>query len=290
MSALIARPRSECKLRLARNGVRGLSTPSPIVLDGRTADKASWRAAVPTARFVDIGTGEPAPFDTYARILWDDDALYIAFDAQEPLVTAVSTERDSLLFFENDMELFIDGGDSYYELEFNAFGTVYEVFYIWRDAYIAGGAWDTPRFDVHSPRTMSFAGDHGYTAHSFWSGNHPRGTRWAFLDYDLPDMEVAVHVDGRINDPQHIDRGWSAEVRIPWSGLTDLADGRSLPPKPGDTWSIFLGRFEQLPTRTPGQTVPLGWAASPHGVNDTHIPQSWTRVTFDSRVAGSPTS
>lgn len=52
-------------------------------------------------------------------------------------------ERDALLFFENDLEVFIDGGDSYYELESNAKGTIYEVFYIWRDAYTRSGKWDS---------------------------------------------------------------------------------------------------------------------------------------------------
>jgi len=217
-------------------------------------------------------------------VLWDDEFLYIGFEAQEPLVSATMTERDSLLFFENDLEVFIDGIDAYYELELNALGTVYEVLFVWRDAHRPGSRWDDPRFDVHSPRAHSFGGDHERSSASFWAGNHPRGTRWAFLDYDLEGLDVVVHVDGRINDPSHIDRGWSAEVRIPWSSLADLAHGRALPPRPGDQWSIFLGRFEHIATRTPGRTVGLGWAASPHGVDDTHVPASWTRVTFDGRT------
>jgi hypothetical protein len=258
-------------------------TPSAIVVDGRV-DKDVWRATPPTPRFVDIGSGAPAPFATHARVLWDDESLYISFEAQEPLVTAVSTERDSLLFFENDLEVFIDGVDAYYELEFNALGTVYEVFFVWRDAHRPGTRWDVPKFDVHSPRVHSFAGDHGFTRTSFWTGNHPRGTRWAYLDYDIDGLELAVHVDGEINNPDHIDRGWSAEIHIPWTSLADLAHGRSLPPVAGDEWSIFLGRFERVATRTPGESIGLGWAASPHGVNDTHIPTSWTRVTFDGRT------
>jgi hypothetical protein len=258
-------------------------TAQPIPIDGRV-DKPVWRATPPSPRFVDIGSGAPAPFSTHARVLWDDESLYISFEAQEPLVTAVSSERDSLLFFENDLEIFIDGVDAYYELEFNALGTVYEVFFVWRDAHRPGTRWDVPQFDVHSPRVHSFAGDHGFTRTSFWTGNHPRGTRWAYLDYDLDGLELAVHVDGEINNPDRIDRGWSAEIRIPWTSLADLAHGRSLPPDVGDEWSIFLGRFERMATRIPGETIGLGWAASPHGVNDTHIPTSWTRVTFDGRV------
>ena len=62
--------------------------------------------------------------------------------------TAAQTERDSLIFHENDVEVFIDGGDCYYEFEINALGTIYEVFFIWRDAYRRGSRFDVPEFDL----------------------------------------------------------------------------------------------------------------------------------------------
>jgi len=241
---------------------------------------AEWAAAPRTPRFVDLVTGEPAVLDTTAAVLWDDEALHVRFWADEPAVTATMTERDSLLFFENDLEIFVDGGDAYYELELNALGTVYEVFYIWRDAYTPGSRWDVPRFDVHSPRVHSFAGDHPLTPDAFWAGCHPRGTRWAFLDYDLPGLQVTVEVDGALNDPSTVDRGWTATVVMPWAGLADLAGGRSLPPVPGDTWGILLGRFQQVGARD-GSRVTAGWAANAHGVADTHVPECFTQVRFD---------
>ncbi len=257
---------------------------SPIIADGRAAS-AAWTAAPRTPRFVDMLTGASAPMNTTAAALWDDEALYIAFWAEEPAVTATMTERDALLFFDNDLEIFIDGGEAYYELELNALGTVYEVFYVWRDAYTRGSRWDVPRFDVHNPRVQSFGGDYPRDRRNFWTGNHPRGTRWAFLDYDLPGLQVKVHVDGEINQPDNIDRGWTAEIVIPWRGLTDLANGRSLPPREGDTWGIFFGRFEQIATRSPAETATAGWAAHAFGVADTHLPECFTQVTFSSAVA-----
>jgi hypothetical protein len=250
-----------------------------IAADG-TASSPGWQDAPRTARFVDLVTGAPAALDTTASVLWDDDNLYIAFWAAEPAVSATMTNRDELLFFENDLEVFIDGGDSYYELEFNALGVVYEAFYIWRDSFSRGSKWDTPKFDVHSPLVHSFGGDYEPSRDSFWTGNHPRGTRWAYLNYDLPGVSVAVSVTGAINDPSVIDEGWTAEITIPWASLGDLANGRSLPPKDGDEWGIFLGRFEQLATRSPETTATAGWGASPIGVADTHVPESFTRVRF----------
>jgi hypothetical protein len=250
-----------------------------IAADG-TPSSPAWTDAPRTARFVDLVTGAPAALDTTACVLWDDDNLYIAFWAAEPAVSATMTNRDELLFFENDLEVFIDGGDSYYELEFNALGVVYEAFYIWRDSFTRGGKWDIAKFDVHSPLVHSFGGDYEPSRDSFWTGNHPRGTRWAYLNYDLPGVSVAVSVTGAINDPSVIDDGWTAEITIPWASLGDLANGRSLPPNDGDVWGIFLGRFEQLATRSPATTATAGWGASPIGVADTHVPESFTQVRF----------
>ena len=88
-------------------------------------------------------------------------------------------------------------------------------------------------------------------------------------------------MNGVINDSSVIDESWTAEVTIPWASLADLANGRSLPPKDGDTWGIFLGRFEQLATRSPGTAATAGWGASAIGVADTHVPESFTRVRFE---------
>jgi hypothetical protein len=261
-----------------------LRASGPIAGDG-SVTSAAWATAPRTARFVDLLTGAPAAMDTYASVLWDDDNLYIAFWATEPAVAATMTDRDELLFFENDLEVFLDGGDAYYELELNALGVRYEAFYIWRDSFTRGSRWDSLQFDVHNPMVHSFGGDYEPSRDSFWTGNHPRGTRWAYLNYDLPGVTVAVAVKGAVNDPSVLDDGWTAEITIPWTSLGDLANGRSLPPTDGDVWGIFLGRFEQLATRSPGATATAGWGASPIGVADTHVPESFTQVCFSSRTA-----
>ncbi len=111
-----------------------LRTPAPILIDGDLT-KQSWTRAARSPRFGDMVTGDPGYFDTRAAALWDDQNLYVAFWIEEPFVEAALTERDSLIFNENDVELFIDGGDCYYEFEINALGTVYEVFFVWQDAF-----------------------------------------------------------------------------------------------------------------------------------------------------------
>jgi len=253
---------------------------TPLIPDGR-ATGPLWDAAPRSPRFVDMLTGVPAPLGTTAAVLWDEENLYIGFWAEEPYPVATMKARDSLLFFENDLEIFLDGGDCYYELEFNALGTIYEVFFVWRDAVGKGTRWDNPRFDVHNPRVHSFGGDYDRGTKAFWTGNHPRGTRWAYLDYDLPGVTVQTHVDGVLNDPTATSRGWTAEVTIPWASLADLANSRSLPPRDGETWGILMARFQQIATRSAGGTATAGWAAHRFGVADTHVPECFTQVVFD---------
>jgi hypothetical protein len=247
---------------------------SPVIIDG-DLDKKVWQGALRSPRFVDMVSGKPGFFGTYTAALWDDEALYIAFWIEEPFVEALLTERDSTIFQENDVEVFIDGDDCYYEFEINALNTVYEVFFIWKDAY---HKFATPEFDVHTRQAYTFGGNHDRDAETFWRGNHPRGLRWAFTDWDFPGLRTAVQVQGTLNNNSDIDRGWTVEIAFPWAGMTHLAGSRTLPPKDGDTWSIFFGRFGKLPVGNAmiGNAMSFG----PVGDNDNHKPELFTRVTF----------
>ena len=44
-------------------------------------------------------------------MLWDDENLYVGFWVEEPFVQAALTQRDALIWSENDVELFIAGKD-----------------------------------------------------------------------------------------------------------------------------------------------------------------------------------
>jgi hypothetical protein len=267
--------------KLAHYTCRRVGTP--LVIDGRL-DERAWEAVERSPRFVDMVDGTPGFFDTRAAALWDDQYFYVGYWIEEPFVRGVFTERDSLIFRENDVELFIDGGDCYYEFEINALGTIYEVFFVWQDAYSRGSRFDNPEFDLLSRRAVSYAGDYDRRPETFWRGTHPRRNRWAFLDWDFPGLRSAVHIDGTLNDDSDIDHGWTVELAFPWSGMTTLAGGRALPPRDGDTWRMFFGRFEAL--RVCGQEVTPhpGWSWSPHGAYDSHIPECFMYVHFSDEL------
>ena len=251
--------------------------PGTVPCDGDLG-KPAWTDAVWSHRFIDMVTGAPALFDTRAALLWTDTHLQIAFRAEEPFLEAHVAERDGIVFQDNDLELFIDGGDCYYELEVNALGTIYEVFFVWRDAI---GQFDSVAFDVHDPRSFTFGGDYDRKPESFWRGTHPRGVRWAFTGWDMPGLQTAVRLDGTLNDHSDVDRGWSLEIAIPWASLAPLADGRQLPPASGDVWRMFLGRFQRLVLSGVEVTPHPASALNAHGVYDTHLPDRWSRIRFE---------
>ena len=251
----------------------------PINIDG-DCNKAVWQAASWSPRFVDMVTGEPGMFNTQSAILWTETHLYIGFRIEEPFVEAKLTERDSIIFLENDVELFIDGGDCYYELEVNAANTIYEVFFIWKDAYTKDSRFNVPVFDVHANGAYTFGGDYDRSGATFWKGTHPRGIRWAFTNFDLQGLQTAVRIDGTLNDNSDIDKGWSLEVAIPWQSLSILANGRSIPPLAGDCWTMFLGRFQKLMVAGKEVMPHPAMALTSHGVYDTHLPDKWSRIQF----------
>jgi hypothetical protein len=252
-------------------------TRTPIQIDGHL-DEPAWELAPKSPGFVDVVSGAPALYDTRAAVIWDASALYVGFWIEEPFVQARQTERDSLVFLENDVEVFIDGGDTYYEFEINALGTVYEVFFIWQDAYTRGSRFDVPEFDLLSRKALSFGGNHDRSGEHFWWGTHSRKARWAFLDWDLPGLQTAVQVSSTATGGPSPRPGWTVELAFPWAGMSWLANGRSLPPQDGDQWRLFIGRYQQL--HVSGQDHTVGWAWHPIGSTDNHFPERFTPIQF----------
>ena len=252
----------------------------PLVVDGRL-DKDVWKNAEKSPRFVDAVGGTPGIYDTRAALLWDDEALYAGFWVEEPFPAATLTKRDSLLWVENDLEVFIAGPDTYYELELNALGVIYEVFYLWRDAYprfdktgklISGNPYFAKeRFDILDNGAVSFGGNFDRQDEHFWTGINPRGLRWVYRNWDFPGLEVAVKVDGKINDASVVSKGWTAEIKFPWKGFADLLGKEEVTPRPGDELRLFLGRYNLFHFN--GKPLNAGWSWHPVGVADNHNPE-----------------
>ncbi len=236
-------------------------TDVSLDIDGRM-DEAAWRAAPWSDEFVDIeGELKPAPrFSTRVKMLWDDDFFYVAAQMEEPHVWAKLTERDAVIFHDNDFEVFIDpDGDTheYYELEVNAFGTEWDL--LLTKPYRDGG-----------------------TAIDSW---------------DIRGLRTGIWIDGTLNDPGDTDAGWRVELAIPWTVLEECAH-RPTPPENEDLWYVNFSRVEWRTEVVDGNYVkvtdpetgrPLpedNWVWSPQGLVNMHYPEMWGYVQFSTVAAG----
>ncbi len=221
-----------------------------LTIDGRL-DESAWRQADWTDLFVDIeGPAQKPrpPFQTRAKMLWDDKYLYIAAALEEPHVWGTLDKHDQIVFHDNDFEVFIDpDGDArnYYEIEVNALNTIFDLLLV--RTYVDGGP--------------------------------------ALHDWSLEGLQSAVHISGTLNDASDADRGWSVEFALPWAALAEHAH-RPAPPNNGDVWRmnfsrvewqhrIVRGRYEKVP-----DTPENNWVWSPQGEINMHIPQRWGYVEF----------
>lgn len=246
-----------------------------IRVDGHL-DEQAWKEVKKSPSFRDLIHGTDTRCETRAAVLWDDDYLYVGYWIEEPNLQASLTERDAPIYRDNDVELFIAGQDAYYEFEINTFGTIYEVFFIWEEAYEKSGYAAMPEFDRNRDKVRPFLGV-GYKS-------HPRGPRIGFWNWDFPGLQSAVQYQGTLNDSTDVDQGWTVELALPWQGMSALAkaDQRSLPPLPGDIWRMDFSRFNQQKAPTPANDSG-GWAWSPHGVWDSHVPECFTVVHFEKK-------
>jgi hypothetical protein len=244
-------------------------------IDGKLTEP-EWQLAPKSSSFRDLISGRQTIHDTHAAVLWDDEYLYVAYWIEEPNLQASITERDGLIYQNNDVELFIAGQDAYYEFEINTYGTIYEVFFVWEEAYKKGAYETIPGLGNKEPGRRAFNGV-GYKS-------HPKGPRIGFWNWDLEGLRSAVFADGTLNDDKDRDRGWTVELALPWSSLSILAkgDNRSVPPKDKDIWRMDFSRFNQYKEAEPANDSG-GWAWSPHGVWDSHVPECFTSVKFSKK-------
>jgi len=235
--------------------------PAPLVIDGRLNDPA-WQKAAWTEDFTDIeGSLKPRPrFRTRAKMLWDSTYLYIGAELEEPDIWATLTARDSIIFQDNDFEVFIDTrGDThtYYELEMNALGTEWDLLLVrpYRDGGPAIHAWD------------------------------------------IQGLTTRVSVDGTLDNPGDKDKGWTVEIAMPLDILKEAVDGKK-PPAAGDQWRLNFSRVEYrvevrdgkyTKVKDPQTGKPLpenNWTWAPQGVINIHYPEMWGHVQFSGRNAG----
>ncbi len=154
----------------------------PLVIDGKLDDKA-WQSAAVIEFVFPFAAQTGAKQKTTARLLWDDDYLYVGYDCEDTDIVALHAERDDPTYLDDAVEIFINPKPSqttvYFGLEMNARAVLYD--YLMSDA------------------------------------------RYAFKRFNLQGVKLATWIRGTLNVGGDEDKGWSLEVAIPWINFEELA-------------------------------------------------------------------
>lgn len=227
----------------------------PHVLDGKIF-KDFWADVPFTDDFLDIeGSTKPIPrFRTRAKMQWDDEYLYIAALLEGPEIWATITQRDSVIFYDNDFEIFIDPDSDtqqYIEFEMNALNTVWDL--LLTKAYHDGGL--------------------------------------PIDDFDLHGIKSAVFIDGKLNEVSKENHYWSCEVLIPFKSIYAVAKEHRIP-KNGEYYRMNFSRVHWQVEEKNGTYVKKinsatnkafpedNWVWSPTGIINIHYPELWGFVFF----------
>ncbi len=195
-------------------------TEEEMTLDGR-ADEQSWSLAPPielTDRsYPSLKPMHPA--STSVRALWNQQGLLVLYQCQDQNILATITKRDSSVYKDDNVELFLDpdmDGTHYVQLAINALNTQMDVL----------------KTDID---------------------NKPSFPNWD------SGTESAVVVTGSLEDGADRDESWTVELFFPWSSMSqkalelsrfyrvnerDVLGGLSVPPTVGDRWKANFNRFD----------------------------------------------
>ena len=212
-----------------------------LTVDGRL-DEPLWDE-LPSLSLSPIGGAEARR--TAVQVAYSEQAIVVGAYLEDEHVWSTLKERDADLWTEEVIELFLapEGADGpYVELQVNALGTI---------------------FDATFEQPLGQSPDRRAAI--------DQGRAW-----NLEDLQVAVHVEGQINDEDHTDQFWSVEMIIPFAGLPfGEADADLTAPKPGDVWRANFFRFDRP---ADGSRHAYGWSTALRG--DFHQPDRFGYWVF----------
>jgi hypothetical protein len=229
--------------------------PGKITVDGKL-DEPGWKNVELTAPFMIYNTGATPKFPTQAKMLWDNQYLYIAFIMTDNDVWAKTKKwnvGDPCLCAEEVAEVFIDpDGDSlnYLEAEINPYGALMAL-----------------RID----KTFDKGGTGDYS--------------WTYKN-----LKIGIGVQGTLNDSTDVDTSWICELGFPFSEIAFSAPTLSFPPKPGESWRINLYRYEYIRPLATEKPELTAWNRTKWTDTDKdrgfHAPDYFGKIIYSSEIAG----
>jgi hypothetical protein len=210
----VAPPGTAMEAWVPRVALDKLDTDAPITIDGKLNEPA-WKKATVLGPFVEVKTGNPTTkrsLSSEARMLFDDDALYVAWEVEDQdVVGGLPPGAKRMPPQAGDaVQMLLDpagdgDGKDYYGVRVNPQNLVFGSFY---------ERYGPPKKD----------------------GGPPPGIAWASR------LESAVVVNGTLDKSDDKDKGYVVEAMLPWKSFNDR---KRAPPKSGDTWRINLYAFEE---------------------------------------------
>jgi len=257
--------------------LRARRARGPIAVDGRLAGR-DWEEAEWSPPFGLIASGAEAEPETRVAFLWDDETLYAGYRVEHHDIRAATTRHHEHVYVrDDDVELFVAGSRTYYEMGINPINTIYEIGWTWLEPLVEAR-------DFDALERLMLVNDQFYYARR--AGE--RIGRLADLGWELPGLRRAVRVDGAINAPEVRDEGWSVELALPWAGLATLIPELAGPKRAGDRVVIQAYRAHhphrdaeadaRMAAQFPGSSEWFGTTLSAMGNGNVHNPERWVSL------------
>lgn len=228
---------------------------SALTIDGKM-DEPAWQKANPVELAFpwEEQTGEKQK--TTARLLWDDQNLYVFFDCEDKDVTAKMTERDSQTYLDDCVEIFVNADPTQIERP------------------------RPPQTDeastspsLQAERIVFFYGleTNASGVYSDFLFCHPRLN---LIRLNMDGVQVGTTIDGTLNDSTDTDKGYTVELSIPLANYKELAG--PIPPKDGAVWLANISRWDGT-----GDIRRLSiWSDSGLKIPNPHNPDRYGRLVF----------
>lgn len=228
-----------------------------IAIDG-VANESCWQSALFSDSFIDIEGIKTPKYNTKVKMLWDDNYLYVYSQMEEPHIWGNLKQRDIVIYYNNDFEVFIDPSmtaKSYVEIEINALGTVWDL--LLDKPYRVGGK--------------------------------------AINHWNLDELKSAVKIYGSLNNHTDIDSLWCVEMAIPIKPLIELRDRHNTLPVEGEQWRINFSRVEwdydiingsyQRKKENGKFLKEYNWVWSNQKTINMHEPEKWGIIQFTNELS-----
>ncbi|MBT5873526.1 MAG: carbohydrate-binding family 9-like protein [Candidatus Latescibacteria bacterium] len=241
-------------------------------IDGGLTEKA-WENAEWSSPFVEISDGGVASVATRLALLWDADFLYAGYRVEDHDIRgSMGAFHDHVYMEDDDVELFVEGDGYYYEIGINPLNNVYELRWTWLEPLVREQRYEELEVLLRREDYLYYVARDG-----------DKLGRIGDLNYRLPGLQTAVHLDGVLNQPEINDRGWTVEFALPWDGLRSVSGGAPMPPRAGDTLRMMGYRMHHFRAdEKSGQHEASTWNVV--GGGNIHNPDRWSTVVFSDEV------